>query len=161
MVISFIIYRDKNGNHSSLGKKEFYIGEFLQGTLIVFPAGSVYVRGNGQEEVYPFLDFIYSELDITLLVAVDFTESNGKQDRPSSLHYFDEESNQYLQAISQVGGILENYSSDKSYLLLGFGAKIDWLLSKPSYCFALNGNIFDPKVKGIEGVKGGNFCLLS
>lgn len=156
----YIIYRSEDGKHTSLGRKDFYISEFLQGTQIIFPTGTVHIKGNGQEEVHPFLDFIYSGLDITLLVAIDFTQSNEMPNEPSSLHYFDEKSNQYLQAISQVVKILENYSSDKSYPVLGFGARMPWVLNETSHCFALNGDIFHPKVKEIGGIMGGNSFLL-
>ena len=35
---------------------------------------------------------------------------------------------------------------------MGFGAAIPPNLADANHCFALNGNIFDPEVDGIEGV---------
>ena len=48
-----------------------------------------------------------------------------------------------------VGPILENYDSDKKFPLYGFGGRLKQA-NKASHCFALNGNIFDPEVAGIE-----------
>lgn len=36
--------------------------------------------------------------------------------------------------------------------MLGFGAAIPPYTNQANHCFALNGNIFDPEVDGIEGV---------
>jgi len=59
--------------------------------------------------------------------------------------------NEYLSAIGSVGNILQYYDSDKKIPVLGFGA----LIPKNqfvSHCFALNGDIFNPEVDGLEGV---------
>lgn len=55
-----------------------------------------------------------------------------------------------------VGQILQPYDSDNMYPLYGFGA---WLretsqyeASKVSHCFALNGDIYNPEVNGVQGV---------
>jgi hypothetical protein len=99
-----------------------------------------------------FLDFIFSGLEIALFVAVDFTLSNKEPSNPESLHYFDLSKNQYLQAITSVTQILENYDSDKKFSLLGFGGRIPTLIDYTSHCFALNGDIFHPEVVGIQGI---------
>ena len=52
-----------------------------------------------------------------------------------------------------MGGILESYDTDKQIPVYGFGAKLPPSLTKrPSHCFAMNGNIFDPEINRIEGV---------
>ena len=85
-------------------------------------------------------------------IAINFTLSNGDPSKPDSLHYFDMKNNQYLNAITSVEHILENYDSDKFFTVLGFGGRIPSLFDKTSHCFALNGNIFNPEVPEIEGV---------
>ena len=60
--------------------------------------------------------------------------------------------NEYLNAIKSVGNILQYYDSDKQIPVLGFGAAIPPYGNAANHCFALNGNIFDPEVDGIEGV---------
>ena len=59
-------------------------------------------------------------------MAIDLTASNGLPEHKSSLHSkdWDENRNQYLQAIRSVGTILENYSSDKQFPVYGFGAQL-------------------------------------
>jgi hypothetical protein len=49
-----------------------------------------------------------------------------------------------------LGQILENYDTDKRYPIYGFGGKLPGQHSV-SHCFALNGDIYNPEVQGIEG----------
>ena len=87
-----------------------------------------------------------------MTVAIDFTASNGPPASPSSLHYLDMQRNEYLNAIRSVGSILQYYDSDKQIPTLGFGAAIPPYTNQGNHCFALNGNIFDPEVDGLDGV---------
>ena len=147
----------------SLGKREFVILELSE--KIPFQFGKGVVRATQCERVDPhtFLDYILNGLEMSLIIAVDFTGSNGDASSPSSLHYIDlrnfihkmtlnVEKNQYLQAITSVGQILENYDSDKKFSLLGFGALVPNYMPEVSPCFAVNGNIFNPEVNTLQGV---------
>lgn len=51
-----------------------------------------------------------------------------------------------------MGSILQYYDSDKQIPVFGFGAAIPPYTNKANHCFALNGNIFDPEVDGLDGV---------
>jgi len=102
---------------------------------------------------YSFLDYVSGGLDIGLIVAVDFTRSNGDPQNKESLHYCDtQEPNEYVMAIRAVGEILEHYDSDKKYPVYGFGAKIPPSRSIVSHNFSLKGNFFDPEVDGLRGI---------
>jgi len=101
---------------------------------------------------HSFLEYVFGGCEIGLCVAIDFTLSNGRPDQPSSLHYLDMNKNEYLNAIRSVGNILQYYDSDKQIPVLGFGAAIPPHDKQANHCFALNGNIFDPEVDGIDGV---------
>ena len=87
-----------------------------------------------------------------MAVAVDFTLSNGDPKEKDSLHYMDMNKNEYLNAIRSVGNILQYYDSDKQIPVLGFGATVPPSTNRASHCFALNGDIFNPEVDGLEGV---------
>jgi len=87
-----------------------------------------------------------------LVTAIDFTLSNGNPAEKDSLHYLDMAKNEYLQAIKSVGSILQYYDSDKQLPVYGFGATVPPETNKASHCFALNGDIFDPEVDGLDGV---------
>lgn len=102
---------------------------------------------------YSFLDYVFGGCEISLSIAIDFTLSNGDPRSRRSLHYFDPTRNEYLQAIQAVGSILQYYDSDKAIPVFGFGAKIPPAITRTSYCFALNGDIFNPECDGLEGVK--------
>jgi hypothetical protein len=40
-------------------------------------------------ERFSFLDYIFGGCEIALVIAIDFTLSNGEPQKPDSLHYFD------------------------------------------------------------------------
>lgn len=47
---------------------------------------------------------------------------------------------------------MQYYDHDKQIPTLGFGACIPPFANKPSHCFALNGDIFNPECDGLDGV---------
>lgn len=67
-----------------------------------------------------FLEYLKAGWGISLSIAIDYTGSNGDYTKPDSLHYLGGY-NQYEHAIKSVGAILENYDSDKSFPVYGFG----------------------------------------
>ena len=70
-----------------------------------------------------FIDYLKSGLQLNLVVAIDFTGSNGSPSSPSSLHYAGPNPTQYQQVLRGIWDIIENYDSDKSIPAFGFGAK--------------------------------------
>jgi len=100
---------------------------------------------------YSFVDYIQAGFEIQLIVAIDYTGSNGPVHHHSSLHYLKPgRDNEYQKAIRAVGGILSHYDSDGDIPLYGFGAK--FRDGTVSHCFPVNGNVSNPEVKGIDGV---------
>lgn len=99
-----------------------------------------------------FIDFLRDGLQISLIIAIDFTGSNGEYSYDDSLHHLSPtEKNQYEQAIYQVGNILEVYDSDKKFPVFGFGG-IPLPSSDVEFCFPLNGNKSAPEVLGVQGI---------
>eukprot|EP01087_Luapelamoeba_hula_P007490 TRINITY_DN1839_c0_g1_i1.p1 TRINITY_DN1839_c0_g1~~TRINITY_DN1839_c0_g1_i1.p1 ORF type:complete len:899 (-),score=122.24 TRINITY_DN1839_c0_g1_i1:13-2649(-) len=106
---------------------------------------------------HSFLEYIGGGCQINLIVAVDWTGSNGDPKDSNSLHYIDRtgrKQNEYMEAIRSVGSILGDYDADKRYPLFGFGGKNRRTnASAPAnHCFALNGNEDDAEVHGIDGI---------
>ena len=91
---------------------------------------------------HTFLDYIFGGCEINLAVAIDFTASNGELRHADSLHYLDNDKNEYLNVLRSIGSILEYYDTSKSIPCLGFGGEFDKKGDKTEHCFALNGNIF-------------------
>lgn len=144
---------NSSGKHISLGKKELLISDLMNKTELKFAENQVFKTVLCEQHVtHTFLDYILNGLEIALVLAIDFTGSNGSPNEPSSLHYFDMAQNQYLQAILNVGHILENYDSDKKFSALGFGAASPGFMTTTSHCFAINGNIFAPEIPTLQGV---------
>ncbi|RIA95184.1 Copine-domain-containing protein [Glomus cerebriforme] len=102
------------------------------------------------EETQTFLDYIAGGTQINLVVAIDFTISNGDPNDPNSLHYIGgDKENDYQQAIRSIGTILEQYDSDKKIPVYGFGAKFR---RNVSHAYPLNHNFEDPEVLGVDGI---------
>lgn len=125
-------------------KKKNYINS---GTLL---ASNVIV------EYHPtFTEFIAGGCEISLVVAIDFTASNGDPANPSSLHFINHTGayNAYQSAIAAVGSVLKPYDTDNMYPVYGFGAKIrqgDGTFSAVQHCFPVYGG--GVEVQGVEGL---------
>eukprot|EP00741_Cyanophora_paradoxa_P016291 tig00020911_g15730.t1 len=115
-------------------------------------SGRVHVNSVSVERSFTFLDFVAGGCEISLLVAIDFTGSNGDPRSPDSLHFCGNPAvpNEYEQAITAVGSILDFYDSDHQYPAYGFGGQLP--SGQTSHCFALNGNPAAAEVQGIQGI---------
>lgn len=88
-----------------------------------------------------------------MAVAIDFTRSNKGPEHPGSFHCMDLQSESaYTTAIRAVGEVMRSFDNDGYFPVYGFGAKIPPSNTVCSDCFALNGDFYDPEVKGIDGV---------
>ena len=103
-------------------------------------------------EVYSFIEYLRGGLEINLMVAIDFTASNGDPKSKSSLHYIheDDKDNAYMKAIRSVGSILAAYDKDQMVPVYGYGAILP--NGYVSHCFPLNGNESNPEVYGVQGI---------
>lgn len=109
---------------------------------------SIRVKKNPTEVM---LEYIAGGLQLNLIVAVDFTGSNGNPRDPRSLHYSNPNTlNQYQTAINAVGDILMPYDHSGYIAAFGFGGVFQ---GQVNHCFPLNGNINDPRVQGIAGLQ--------
>lgn len=71
-----------------------------------------------------FSEYINGGLNISVVVCVDFTVSNGYCNNKHSLHHVSSDKlNDYQMAIASVCGILLNYDNDKKIPIYGFGCK--------------------------------------
>ncbi|KAK9692992.1 hypothetical protein K7432_014109 [Basidiobolus ranarum] len=113
--------------------------------------GKIFVSACRIEKSDTFLDYLRAGAQLSMTVAVDFSESNGEFGSPSSLHFqSSNQCNHYQDAIISIGGILEPYDSDRKFPVYGFGAKLPGSSCPPF--FALNGNITQPEVIGARGI---------
>ena len=90
-----------------------------------------------------FIDYLRGGLELNMIIAIDFTGSNGVPKFPSSLHYMNPAApNQYQMAIASITQILMSYDSDKKIPAFGFGAKpkFNGDPAPVSHCFVLSGN---------------------
>jgi len=100
-----------------------------------------------------FLDYVLGGCAINVVLAIDFTASNGDPRKPGTLHYIADPSvqNEYEVAIRTIVGTLLQYVTDDNIPVYGFGARLppDW---ETSHCFPLTGDPASPHVEGIDGI---------
>jgi Ca2+-dependent lipid-binding protein len=69
-----------------------------------------------------FVDYISGGCEINVVVAIDFTGSNGNPSTPGTLHYLGGgQPNDYQKAIRAILTVLSQYDCDAKYPVLGFG----------------------------------------
>jgi Copine len=103
-----------------------------------------------------FVDYICGGCEMNVVVAIDFTGSNGDPRIPGTLHHIDPNAkNPYEQAIADVVSILLHYDSDKKVPVLGFGAKYG---GEVRHCFQCGPT---PEADGLQGVMDAYKSTLS
>ncbi|XP_006341332.1 protein BONZAI 3 isoform X1 [Solanum tuberosum] len=114
--------------------------------------GQLFVEGYAEKQLYSFLDYISNGFELSFMVAVDFTASNGDPRSPDSLHYIDPSGrlNAYQRAIMEVGDVIQFYDSDKRFPAWGFGARA--YSGTVSHCFNLAGSPGAVEVEGVAGI---------
>lgn len=116
------------------------------------PNGQLLLENRSLQEETTFLDYIVGGCEISLVVGIDFTASNGDPSQPGTLHYWDAmQPNEYELAIRAVGDILAYYDSDESFPAFGFGAKLPPDFQQPHHKFSLT-NSPDPTCHKIDMV---------
>ena len=125
-------------------------------------SGTVQLKSIRIESHPTFLDFIQSGLQVNFTVAIDFTGSNGNPKSPQSLHYQDPSGrpNQYVTAINSVGGIVQDYDSDKMFPSLGFGARVP-PTGVVSHEFFLTLDPARPFCAGVDGIVSAYYNSLN
>lgn len=103
-----------------------------------------------------FLDYLRGGLQLNLMVAIDFTGSNGIPSNASSLHFMNPNAlNQYQQAIVSVGEIVLPYDYDQRVPCFGFGAKTmfpNFSSGQVLHCFPLSGNPQNVEGYGLQNI---------
>lgn len=125
-------------------------------------SGLVFLSKCEVVKVSSFLDFIQGGCQLNFTVGIDFTASNGDPSQSTSLHYINPYApNEYMQALTAVGEIIQDYDSDKLFPSFGFGARIPPTY-QVSHQFPLNFNPSNPYCAGLPGlVQAYQTCIQS
>jgi Copine/C2 domain len=94
-----------------------------------------------------FIDYVSGGCELNVVVAIDFTGSNGDPRVPGTLHHLDTNSmNPYEKAIAAIVSVLAQFDSDQNFPVVGFGAK---LRGSVNHCFQCGDK---EEVQGVSGV---------
>ncbi|KAF9580308.1 Copine-9, partial [Lunasporangiospora selenospora] len=146
-----------NGAHTVIGTTEVFTPSELSRRSFPYEMAIPPMKGSTKitirsfqiSEPPSFVDFMHGGGSINLMVAVDFTQSNGDPSSPSSLHYRNANGmNDYTNAIVNVGNILVQYDTDKMIPAYGFGLKAK---DQIRFDYPLNG-LDNPEVYGVQGI---------
>jgi len=159
---------DKHGEHDQIGVVETTMNQLLQlanqgpvelpfinpkkaGKHGYKNSGTLYFRQFNFSQIPSFVDYIRGGCDMNMVVAIDFTASNGMPSNEHSLHHVNpDRPNQYEMAITSVGSILSYYDHDGMIPVYGFGGSVGD--GTVSHCFPLNGDASNPEVPGVQGI---------
>ncbi|GMI03527.1 hypothetical protein TrVE_jg11873 [Triparma verrucosa] len=149
---------DSDGSHDHMGFCETNLASIIAG--VGKPEGRMPVQYKNKthgalvimkadvSQVPTLTQFLSGGMQMSLMVAVDFTGSNGSPMVPGTLHYLDPRGfpNQYQSAIGTIGSILQEYDSDKKFPIWGFGARLNGVVN---HCFQIGP---EPEVQGVRGL---------
>lgn len=95
-----------------------------------------------------FVNYVNGGCKLSVVVAIDYTGSNGNPMEPGTLHYLDPDGgyNDYQKAIKSIVSILSQYDNDQKFPVFGFGAKYD---GEVRHCFQCGS---EPEAEGVDGV---------
>ncbi|EGR31748.1 hypothetical protein IMG5_102480 [Ichthyophthirius multifiliis] len=154
---------NSNGKHDFIGSTQFSVNEaqikkeYKLKDKKYNDAGTLFFNNFQLIRKPQFIDFIRGGVQLNLVIAIDFTGSNGIPSASDSLHAIQNNGqfNSYQQAIKLVGDILLNYDADQQIPMYGFGAKPklpNFYYNQTMHCFPLNGNPQNPDVHGMNGI---------
>jgi hypothetical protein len=155
---------EKNGKHQFMGECTIIMSDVVNKNKREFPIFNAKKKQTGSVKLEQFcvntkpefIDYIRGGLQLNLVLAVDFTGSNGIPSHPDSLHAMRADSmNQYQTAIKCVSEILLSYDFDQRVPSYGFGAKpkfATFFQPTVSHCFPLTGNLEQVEVLGLPGI---------
>ena len=149
---------DSDGSHDTMGFVETNLQTIIES--VGKPSGNMGVLYKGKTKGYmvvrkanifqaPTLtQYVSGGMHMSLMVAVDYTGSNGSPLVPGTLHYLDPRGipNQYQSAMGCIGSILQDYDTDKKFPIWGFGARINGTVN---HCFPIGDT---PEVQGVGGL---------
>ena len=81
---------------------------------------------DAQLEHHPtFTEYLRGGLEVSMMVAIDYTASNGDPKDHQSLHHMNPQRlNPYQQTIMRVGKVVEPYDHDNKFPVWGFGGRV-------------------------------------
>jgi len=153
---------NRNGTSDLIGEVQTNLNELMkmqgQSVPLKLPGkpgknrGSLNFRKSFLQKRHTFIEYLRGGLDMRLLIAIDFTGSNGHWLDHGTLHYRNKQTgtSQYMDAIAGVGRIVEVYNKEKIFACWGFGAKVgNERITKHCFPLSLTDN---PNVRGTEGI---------
>ena len=138
---------EKDGSHVLMGEFETSVSGLLEaassgstislekagkdtGTIVVEEAEVNIDRSDA------FFEYISGGCQLDVVVAIDFTGSNGDPRQPGTLHHFHSDGglNDYEKASTSIVDILEKFDTNKMFPVFGFGAKFDGVVYHAFQC---------------------------
>jgi len=117
-------------------------GNVIQDKLVTFNCA--------YKKQYKFLDYVRGGVQVSMMVGIDFTASNGQPTDKISLHSIYKKPNLYEKAIDSCCTIVAYYDSDQLFPVFGYGALIG-ATNIVNHCFPIN-LTSDPNIFTVNGI---------
>lgn len=161
-IIRFTI-RDHSdsGKHKVIGCGYFSVTQVLSGQRVFHSqnsdgesTGTLIFEKFQKIESFSLSDYLKFGIHLSMVVAIDFTETNGDPRESNSLHYLNPTGkNKYEQAIMGAGEVLQNYDTDGQIPAYGYGFKApNFGINDVSFCCPINGNFDAPHFQGFQAI---------
>jgi hypothetical protein len=138
---------EQDGDHVLMGEFETSVSGLLEAASSSSPialeksakdTGTIVVE-EAELDVDPsdaFFQHILRGCQLDVVVAIDFTGSNGAPRQPGTLHHFHSDGgfNDCEKASTSVVNVLEKYDANKMFPVFGFGAKYDGVVHHAFQC---------------------------
>eukprot|EP00871_Galdieria_phlegrea_P003039 jgi/Galph1/3736/GphlegSOOS_G2428.1 len=169
-----IVHLKKTGHRSRIGvyhTTEKFLSQQEPNTLLPLemnhfanpspPGYLLLLRPLHARTLRTFLDFIVGGCELRMIVAIDFTASNGNPKQPGTLHYCDNSSrmNEYERAIREVAATMLHYEVEQHIACYGFGARLP-PHQKTLHCFPLTLDEKNPYFQGLEDLIAGYHSII-
>jgi hypothetical protein len=130
------------------------INKLLKDKIIIINEKSYVEISLKIQRSYQLIDYLEEGLEMKMIMAIDFTKSNGNPNIAGSLHEFNtNQENPYEKSMRICGDLISPYSTHNTFPCFGFGAIIP---NKPkvSFCFNLdlNSNDNNPEIETMDKV---------
>lgn len=161
-IIRFTI-RDHSdsGEHDTIGWGYFSAAQVMNGQRVFMSknsdgesTGTLIFEKFQRIDSYSLGDYLKYGIHLSMVVAIDFTETNGDPREEDSLHYLNPNGhNKYEQAIMGAGEILQNYDTDRKIPAYGYGFSApNFGINDVSFCCPINGNFDAPHFNGFKAI---------
>lgn len=132
------IFLIEANTHEEILNEKTSVNKLLKDKIIKISENSWVEIDLEIQKSHEFLDYLKQGLQLRMIMAIDFTKSNGDPNQKGTLHEYNEnELNPYEKSLTVCGDIIKLYATHNTIPCFGYGAILP-NRTEVSHCFPLN-----------------------